>query len=302
MSENLPLVTVNILSFNRIDELRHTLTKVYEQDYKNIEVIVVDNASSDGSPEMVEKEFPSVILIKLDKNIGIAGWNKGFEIAKGEYVLVLDDDSYPEKDATNKSITYFKKNIDVDIIAANIFNNRLKTYETNYFNENPLFFVGCGAYIRKNIINSIGYFNELIFIYLHELDYCLRVYNNNNRIVLLREVVIYHDQDLNRIYWKNNDPYRSSFRFYHYFISYSIILIQRFSYQSMVKYLTKWFFNRLIVAIRFNFLKEFFLALLFLTLNIRKITLNREVVSIQTQQFYNHGNIPLFDKDFGKPI
>jgi len=71
MSEE-PLVTVNILSYNRKDELRFTLTKVYEQDYKNIEVIVVDNASSDGTLEMVEEEFPNVKLIKLDKNIGIA--------------------------------------------------------------------------------------------------------------------------------------------------------------------------------------------------------------------------------------
>ena len=52
---NNPLVTVNILSFNRKNELRHTLTKVFEQDYKNIEVIVVDNASSDGTQEMVKK-------------------------------------------------------------------------------------------------------------------------------------------------------------------------------------------------------------------------------------------------------
>ncbi len=47
--ENNPLVTVNILSYNRRDELRNTLNKVFEQDYKNIEVIVVDNSSSDGS-------------------------------------------------------------------------------------------------------------------------------------------------------------------------------------------------------------------------------------------------------------
>ncbi len=91
---NNPLVTVNILSFNRKEELRITLTKVFEQDYKNIEVIVVDNSSSDGSQKMVREEFPSVNIIELNENIGIAGWNKGFEIAKGKYVLVLDDDSY----------------------------------------------------------------------------------------------------------------------------------------------------------------------------------------------------------------
>ncbi len=93
MNEN-PLVTVNILSFNRREELRNTLTKVFEQDYKNIEIIVVDNASSDGSSEMVKNEFPDVQLIQLEENIGIAGWNEGFKAAKGVYVLVLDDDSY----------------------------------------------------------------------------------------------------------------------------------------------------------------------------------------------------------------
>ncbi|MEO8232502.1 MAG: glycosyltransferase, partial [Ignavibacteriota bacterium] len=64
MNDN-PLVTVNILSFNRKDELRNTITKVYEQDYKNIEVIVVDNASSDDSAEMVRTEFPEVQLIQM---------------------------------------------------------------------------------------------------------------------------------------------------------------------------------------------------------------------------------------------
>ena len=97
-------VTVNILSHNRKNELRHTLTKIYEQDYKNIEIIVVDNASSDGTPIMVETEFPEVKLIKLYKNIGIAGWNKGFEVASGEYILVLDDDSYPGSDTINKAL------------------------------------------------------------------------------------------------------------------------------------------------------------------------------------------------------
>ena len=83
MENDQPLVTVNILSYNRKDELRNTLQKVYEQDYENIEVIVVDNASSDGSPEMVDKEFPGAKLIKLEKNIGIAGWNEGFVGARG---------------------------------------------------------------------------------------------------------------------------------------------------------------------------------------------------------------------------
>ncbi len=48
---------------------------------------------------MLGEQYPSVRVVRLEENIGIAGWNKGFEIAKGEYILVLDDDSYPERSA-----------------------------------------------------------------------------------------------------------------------------------------------------------------------------------------------------------
>ena len=101
---NEPLVTVNILSFNRKDDLRLTLQKVFEQDYQNIEVVVVDNASTDGTLEMVKNEFSSIQLIQLQKNIGIAGWNEGFKIARGEFILVLDDDSYPDKNSIKELV------------------------------------------------------------------------------------------------------------------------------------------------------------------------------------------------------
>lgn len=59
-----PLVTINILSFNRRNKLRNTLIKVYKQDYKNIEVIVVDNASSDGDSEIGEN---SIMIFRFMK-------------------------------------------------------------------------------------------------------------------------------------------------------------------------------------------------------------------------------------------
>ena len=92
MSEN-PLVTINILSFNRKDELRNTLAKVYEQGYKNIEVIVVDNASNDGSPEMVTREFPDVqqrstISLLSSPNVPPIGEKSGHHIVHLEWQLV----------------------------------------------------------------------------------------------------------------------------------------------------------------------------------------------------------------------
>jgi GT2 family glycosyltransferase len=297
-----PLVTVNILSFNRINELRNTLKKVYEQEYKNIEVIVVDNASNDGSSEMVKKEFPGVNLIQLEKNIGIAGWNEGFKVAKGEYVLVLDDDSYPDKNSLLKGLEAIKKNKNVGIITFNIFNLRINKSETQTFNQNPRLFVGCGALISKTLLDKVGFYNEQYHIYLHELDYSSRCYNAGFDIIYLENVFIYHVQNPLSRGKKNEDPYFSGYRFKYYFINQSIFLIQRFSTKSIIKFLPKWMINRTLVCIRYLFLKEYITSIMYLIINMSSILKGREVLSYNVQKFYDFGNVPFIDNTFLKKI
>lgn len=189
------LVSVNILSYNRKEDLRHTLTKVYEQDYKNIEVIVVDNASSDGSQKMVEQEFPSVKLIKLTANIGIAGWNKGFEIAKGEYVLVLDDDSYPKKNAILKGMQILTKDKSVGILAFQVIENNDLSFNSDKLLD-AINFIGCGALIRNEVFYNIGYFNKDLFIYFHEVEFSMRVLNFGYKIKKCTDAVVFHKNPL----------------------------------------------------------------------------------------------------------
>ncbi|MCF8241886.1 MAG: glycosyltransferase family 2 protein [Melioribacteraceae bacterium] len=291
-----PLVTVNILSYNRIEELRNTLTKVFDQDYKNIEVIVVDNASADGSPEMVEKEFPNVKLIKLEKNIGIAGWNRGFEIAKGEFVLVLDDDAYPDITSLNLGVSYLKSNCSYGIVAYRIENKRYHLSETANFFDPPKMFVGCGALISNSVINSIGYFNERIFIYYHELDYSARCYNAGYKIKYLDKAKIYHLQSSSGRNDYSINPFISSFRFYNYFISFSIFLFSYFHYRHAIKYFGKWIVNRLIICFRYSYYKSFIKALVYIFANIRGIVSERKVLDKNVQQFYNNGNHALVDR------
>ena len=196
-----PLVTINILSFNRRDDLRITLTHVFEQEYKNVEVIVVDNASTDGTVEMVTTEYPSVQLLQLQNNIGIAGWNEGFRIAKGKYVLVLDDDSYPEKDAIAKTVEIAEKNDTCAIVACRIeVPGRIvetKAWEKKYYVNN---FVGCGALIRRSIFGHVGVFSELLFLYVHELEFSMRVLDKGFSIIYADPATVIHARGLaNRV-------------------------------------------------------------------------------------------------------
>lgn len=95
-----PLVSVCIGTYNRERFIRECLDSVYSQTYKNIEVIVVDDCSTDKTVEIVQTYKPT-ILIQLDKNSGICSLtrNKAAAHAKGEFIAFLDSDDawYPEK-------------------------------------------------------------------------------------------------------------------------------------------------------------------------------------------------------------
>ena len=201
------LVTVNILSWNRKSDLRITLQELKKTTYPNIEIIVVDNASTDGSPEMVESEFQYVELIRMPKNIGIAGWNIGFENAKGKYIVVLDDDSHPAPKAIEKMIEEFEKpeNKSVGVIAFQIKAGSEQVNITFNWPKEKITFWGCGAGIRSSVLKKVGYYDEHFFIYANEIDLGIRVINAGYKIYYIPDCIAYHrTSPTNRGNWRNN--------------------------------------------------------------------------------------------------
>ncbi|MER3523794.1 MAG: hypothetical protein C4326_06910 [Ignavibacteria bacterium] len=88
------MVSIIIVHYNGLMLLRRCLASVFAQPYRPIEVIVVDNASSDGSVEMVKNEFPAARVIALNRNTGFAeGNNIGVREAVGEYLVLLNNDT-----------------------------------------------------------------------------------------------------------------------------------------------------------------------------------------------------------------
>ncbi|MHB1049607.1 MAG: glycosyltransferase family 2 protein [Bacteroidota bacterium] len=201
IAQSYPLVTVNILSFNRKDDLRVTLTKVYEQDYKNIEVIVVDNASSDGTVEMVKSEFPSVLLIEMKKNVGIAGWNEGFKASSGQYILVLDDNAFPANNAIHLGIQEIRSSAfqPVGCIALNIIDPRTKDpwisrWQSSTQDKTITYpvFVGCAVLFDMTRINKHSIMPIHYFLYQHELPVSAEIHRLGLRIVFNPKIMAYH--------------------------------------------------------------------------------------------------------------
>ncbi len=105
----MPKVSVVILNFNGKGVLRECLKSLKKQSFKDYEVIVSDNNSSDGSQEMVRKEFPKVKLLANDKNYGVSeGYNRGVAIAKGRLVATIANDMVLDKNWVKEAVAVFK--------------------------------------------------------------------------------------------------------------------------------------------------------------------------------------------------
>jgi len=292
--ESTPLVTINILSFNRKDELRYTLIKIYEQEYKNIEVIVVDNASNDGSPEMVKNDFPEVQLIQLNKNIGIAGWNKGFKTAKGEYVLVLDDDSFPEKDAIQKVIDNINGN-ETAVYAFSVYNFKRNFYETEYFVAPYNQFVGCGALINKKIFFLIGEFDESLFIYCHESDFAMRVIEAGYRMEFVKEARINHQKVYKR---SEGNPINNTFYYYYSTLNNFVLNVKFLPSIYALLISTKYLLNRILVAIYYHYVFVLIKSIYVFIHLLISGKIKRQVVSKKTLRQFNYRSVPLFDREY----
>ncbi|ETX09182.1 glycosyltransferase family 2 protein [Candidatus Entotheonella palauensis] len=92
MAMSLPSVTVMILNYQRREMLRRVVTSALQQDYPHLDILVVDNASTDDSVAFVQQTFPQVRVLPLPQNIGCAARNQGIAAAHGDIIVTIDND------------------------------------------------------------------------------------------------------------------------------------------------------------------------------------------------------------------
>ena len=181
------LVNFVILTRNRKTELMEALKSVIAQDYSRKEIIVVDNHSSDGSPQMVKECFPQVRLIQLKNNIGVCGGrNIGIRNSRGEIIIFLDDDAFfTSHNATRKIVEKISSSNQIGVLAfqvkdyytgeiprQNIPRRDKKRISSEY---EASYFCGTCCSIRKSLLNHVGVFPEDFFYSGEELDLSFRI-------------------------------------------------------------------------------------------------------------------------------
>jgi Predicted glycosyltransferases len=146
---------------------------------------------------MIKREFPEVRLLCCTKNRGIASYNKGFEVARGKFIVTLNNDSYPDKKSIGKIMEYFKSNKHVGIIQGRIINvttRRLFYPTTNTFRslKGITNFVVTGAAIRKEVLTGVGNFPESVFLFGAEFDLSLRALSAGFGVEYCDDILFYH--------------------------------------------------------------------------------------------------------------
>jgi GT2 family glycosyltransferase len=195
------MVSVVILTWNRKDDLIETVSELGRSSYAHKEIIVVDNGSIDGTQEAISEKFPDVIFIRLEKNIGIGGYNVGMKKAKGKYIVLLDSDSFPDSKAIERMVSLFESDRSIGAVAFDVHNSIVGSRESGVGSQKAfdLFkgkdvygYNGAGVGIRKECIEKAGYLFEPYFLYFNEQDHAFRILQTGYKIKFHSDIVAYH--------------------------------------------------------------------------------------------------------------
>jgi GT2 family glycosyltransferase len=201
-----PQVSVILVTMNRRDNLRRCLESVYRQNFTEMEVIVVDNASSDGTGEFVRQEFPAARYCRTETNMGVTGGrNHGMRMAQGELCLFLDDDAvFADDRAVSRASSYFREAPELVLIAFRILkpSDRQEEYKSIPRADKKVidgdydcsYFCGAGFACRRSTAHAAGLFWDPLFFMTEELDLSYRLMDNGQRILRASTICVIHEE------------------------------------------------------------------------------------------------------------
>lgn len=218
-----PRVFIIILNWNGMKDTVECLESVCKLDYDNYDIIVVDNGSIDNPTQLIKEKYPRVITLCNEKNMGYAGGNNvGIKYAlkhAAEYIWLLNNDTIVKKDSLANLVMAAEKDHNIGITGSKIF-----YYDT----PDILWFAGaridwsqgvsehygigekdCGQYdsirevdrvtgcsmlIKKDVCYKIGLLDEEYFIYVEEVDLCVRARKAGYKCMYIPSSIIYHKE------------------------------------------------------------------------------------------------------------
>ena len=223
-------LSITICSWNTIEDLRACLQSLRDaKDEANFEVVVVDNASHDGSPDMVEKEFPEFRLLRQTTNLGFTGGhNLAIQERQGRDVALLNSDTVVHPGAVKALVEFMAAHPEYGIVGPKLLNpdgslqyscrrflnpvaaafrNTFlgRLFPNNKFTRDYLmtdldrtnptevdWVSGAAMFVRKEVVDQIGVLDNNLFMYCEDVDWCKRAWLAGFKVVYYPQAVITH--------------------------------------------------------------------------------------------------------------
>ncbi len=221
------LISVILVSYNTAQMSVDALDCLFrsEGDFE-LEVFVIDNASQDNSVDLISSKYPDIKLLKNETNVGFGrANNQALPFIKGDYVLLLNTDAFVDQDSIQKSVDYMNNNPRCGVLGArllsrngelqpscryfpspfNLFAERtglstllpaIKLVDDPNFNQELTqgcdWVPGCYYMVRKEVVNTVGLFDPLYFLYSEEVDHCFSVKKAGWDVAYCADVKVVH--------------------------------------------------------------------------------------------------------------
>ena len=211
MKHKLPLVSIVILHFNRIHDLKETIKKSLEIKYGNLEYIVIDNGSKkEIKAEFKNIKFSKIKKINIPKNKGSAyGHTIGMQEAKGKYILTIDDDSYVSINSISYLVDLFENNEKLGAVGLGMVNPNTN-YNDYDFKKIPKLFIPIdylrtsfdsmiatsAAFFRKKCLVEVNYYDLNWNWYTEDTELVLKIISKGYNTINLPQIIAYHKSSL----------------------------------------------------------------------------------------------------------
>ena len=214
-----PLVSIVIPTYNRKKAVLECLQSLTTVEYSNCEVIVVDNGSTDGTPDDIEKLHPKVKLIRSSSNLGVTGGrNLGAKHSCGEHVFFLDHDTVVDKSAICELVEIIQSDSRIGVVGPGIYyyDEPEKIWAlgtsigllTGKVSFNYVGRINNGQFagiidvqvlptaflVRRKVLETVDFFDDTYFATYEDTDFCFRVRKAGYRVVCLPKAKVWHKE------------------------------------------------------------------------------------------------------------
>ncbi len=213
-----PLVSLIILNYNGKKWLKNCLPTVKKISYKPLEVIIVNNGSTDDSAEFIKKNFPEVKIVEIKKNVGYAkGNNIGVSKARGKYVVLMNNDTEVTPSFLNPLVSLLENDPIIGAVQPQMRSliypklldsvvsyltstgfmyhfGYMKPWKENFYNKRFYGFSIKGAcfIISRKDYNYLGGLDEDFVCYVEETDLCNRIWLSGKKVAYEPKSIMYH--------------------------------------------------------------------------------------------------------------